>query len=287
ALIYGTARRLWDERIALACGLLAALYGPFVFYESQLMVATLSTFLHAWLLYAVVGLLVLPDRRRRHWLVTRLVWGPCAVTRASALILPVGVAVLFAPFRPRWQSAAMLLAGLCLAIAPVALRNRLVAHESVLITDSGGLNFYLGNGPGAIGTFRIPPELPGATSAQEQFKAFRAAAEQATGRSLSSREVDAFWTARTWAAIAAAPARWLRLLVEKIWLFWNARELPNTEDYAFARELNPVLALPLVQASFLLPPALIGTLLLLLSRRREQEYVGLTNLVLCLSVALF
>ncbi|HJZ85276.1 MAG TPA: glycosyltransferase family 39 protein [Polyangia bacterium] len=285
ALIYQLARMLFGESWALACGLAAALYGPLIFYDGQLLSDGLATFLHALVLLGVVRVLAQPTRRT--WLLLGLFWGLCAVTRASALVLPVWLAIFWAPFRPRWQSALLLAGGVAAVILPVALRNRLAAGELIPITDSGGLNFYIGNGPGANGTFRVPPELPGAVNADEQFKLFRAAAEKASGRPLLARQVDAFWTRRALASIAAAPAHWLRIEAEKVWLFWNAREIPNSEDYSFMRRLNPVLALPLVQAAWILPLALVGTLALLASRRPAERYLGLTNLVICLSIAAF
>ena len=59
-----------------------------------------------------------------------------------------------------------LVLGGALVILPVTLRNRVVAGEWVLVTDSGGLNLYIGNGRGAIGTFRMPQHLPRASNAR-------------------------------------------------------------------------------------------------------------------------
>ncbi len=66
----------------------------------------------------------------------------------------------------------LLVAGV-LTIAPVTLRNYVASGEAVLVSDAGGFNFYIGNGPGANGTFRIPAEVPGATSAAAQFQLYR------------------------------------------------------------------------------------------------------------------
>lgn len=173
--------------------------------------------------------------------------------------------------------ALAVLAAAALVIAPVTLRNRVVADEWVLVTDSGGLNFFLGNGPGAEGTFRIPPEVPAATSAQTLFRAFRDVAERAEGRRLTARDLDGYWFSRTLAHVRRHPLAWARLLLEKSWLFWNAREIPNTEDYTFVRRLNPVLGLPLIQFSAVAPLALLGTLLWLTRGRRGEALVAGIN----------
>jgi tetratricopeptide (TPR) repeat protein len=178
-------------------------------------------------------------------------------------------------------------AAAALIIAPVTLRNLLAGGELVLITDTGGLNFYIGNGPGAHGSFRVPPELPSATNAQRQFRVFRAAAEQATQRPLSSRQVSAYWYRRTWQAIADDPSTWLRLLVEKAWLFWNGREPPNTYDYEFNRLINPLLNIALVQFAWIAPLGLLGTLVMLMRRRRAEQVVALMVLTQMVALVLF
>lgn len=308
-LVHEAARRLLGPRAALACGLAAALYGPLLFYETKLLSETLGTFLHALLFWLALGVLgrTRDDREAavaaslpppassppplRQFFAIGLVLGLCVITRASALVLLVPLLVVVfgvrGTHRARAGAGAALIAGAALAIAPVTLRNLVVAGEPVLVTDSGGLNFYLGNGPGAHGSFRVPAELPVARNAPAQFLAFRAFAERETGRRLSAREVDAFWYRRTWAAIADDPGRWLRLMAEKAWLYVNARELPNAYDYAFHRLLHPVLALPLVQFGWIAPLAVFGTVLLAVRRGRPGLFVALWNSVMAAQVIAF
>jgi 4-amino-4-deoxy-L-arabinose transferase-like glycosyltransferase len=281
ALIYLTALRVLPRRWAVLPGLCAALYGPMAFYETHLLVASVATFLHALLLWLTLSAMDRPETDRAAWVGVGLVWGLCCLARPTALllVLPLGVAAGFGADQRSLAPAARRLALGCaaaaLVIAPFTLRNLLVAGELVLITDSGGLNFYLGNGPGAHGSFRIPQELPGATNAQRQFGIFRAAAEQALQRPLSSRQVDAYWYGRTWQAIVDEPVAWLRLLLEKAWLFWNGREPPNTYDYAFNREVNPMLAVAPVQFAWIAPPALLGTLVMSFRGRRKELVIAL------------
>lgn len=280
-LIYGAAARLLSRGWAIAAGLLAALYGPFVFYESQLLLAAPLSFLHALLIWLTVGALGEPSARVRTWAWIGFVWGLAALARPTALLyaLPLGYALWVSTRgmarRARFARALVMGGAFAATIAPVTVRNAVVGGELVLVTDSGGLNFFLGNGPGAIGTFRIPPEMPDAASAQAQFEVARRVAESELGYALSSREVNAYWYARTFDEIRARPGRWSRLLLEKAWLFWNARELPNTADYSFNRQINPVLALPLVQFWWLSPFALLGGVLFAASGRRQESFLAL------------
>src|SRR5207247_1262793 len=114
-----------------------------------------------------------------------------------------------------WRCWPTLFLGLALVIAPVTLRNRLLGGEWVLVTHSGGINFYLGNGPGAEGTFRVPDFLPEAVNADAQFESFRTYAEKMTGRNLTTKEASDYWYDMTWAFIFANPMKWLKLLWTK------------------------------------------------------------------------
>ncbi len=289
-----TTTLLRSPRWGLFAAALAALYGPFVFYEQQMLAESLSTFLHAALLSVTLSKMRALDDERpslRGFIAVGALLGMNALVRPNALVLAAPIVLAIAWTRPlskpRLRAAGVTLVAAACVIAPVTLRNALVAGEAVLLTDSGGLNFYLGNGPGAEGTFRIPDDVPGSHSAQTQFQAFHAVAERVEGRAMSAREVDRFWYARTLSHALGHPWWWARLLVEKAWLFWNAREIPNNEDYTFQRALNPALGAPLVQFWQLAPLALLGTLSWLLRRRREGALVAGVNVAEMASLVAF
>ncbi len=276
ALVYGTCRRLFGPRWALLGGALAALYGPLIFFEQQLSVATLSATLHAAVLWATVAASRRDGRALRAWAMAGALIGLAVLARPSALLLgiPALLLALSTPREHRLARAAALALAAALAISPATLRNLAVAGEPVLVSDAGGLNFYLGNGPGANGTFRIPKELPGATNALAQFSAFKRHAEQATARTLSSRELDSYWYGKTLTYMAEQPGTYLALLGRKALLLVHPRELSNSHSYDFHRRLNATLALPLVQYRLLVVVGLLGSLLMLAAGRREERFVG-------------
>jgi 4-amino-4-deoxy-L-arabinose transferase-like glycosyltransferase len=285
-------RLLWGDRWARVGGLAAALYGPFVFYGTELLADGLATALNALLLLQLVQLATAAAPRTRQWVALGVTWGLAVATRPNALVLlaPIAVAA-FSRGDARARAARHLgtaaLAG-ALTLLPVTLRNVLVAGERVLVTDSGGLNFFIGNGAGATGTFRVPQGIPDGANPQVEFQAFKRMAEQQEGHPLTSRASDAHWFAATWRHLGAHPLEGLKVMWRKLWLFWSAREIPNTEDYSFMRTLQPVLALPLLQFGAVAPLALLGTVLLLWRRERGASAVAAMNLALCAAnVAIF
>ena len=269
-LVWGTVRELLGPRWGLLAGMLAALYGPFVFYEEQLLSDTLLVAGQAGLLWMCVRGVARDCRGWAWWAGAGAVLGACADVRAAALLL---LPVVLVAARGARAKVAVVVACAAL-IVPITLRNLAVAGEPVMLTDNGGLNFHIGNGPGANGTFRVPEDVPGAISVATQWPAFREVAEREAGHAMTAGAADAFWYRRTFDAIAADPWTWAGLLVEKAWLTWNAREVPNNEDYSFNRLLNPMLGAPLVQFGWLAPLALVGMLACLASRRREEALVG-------------
>ena len=291
AVVYEAARLAGGERTARIAALATALYGPFIFYEENILVASWATFLDALLIYATLRAEQAGHAVFRRWLAVGLIWGLAIIARPNALLLVIVlIAALALGARGRsvfTRGLAGVFLGAALIVSPVTLRNYLLTGEPVLVTDSGGMNFYLGNGPGARGVFRVPKEMPRADNAAVQFPSFVAAAEKETGHSMTRREANAFWYDKTLRAMATDPAGWLRLLGRKALLFWNAYEVPNTYDYQFFREINPVLGLPLVQFNWIAPFALLGLVLVFRSRQRPQIVVAGFNLVFFSSIVAF
>ena len=269
---------------------MAATYGPLIYFDGHLLATSLGTFLHALLLWSALRV-VQPDPSARSLFLLGLCWGLAVVVRPNAILLggALGVAVLEVTRRETarvWlRSLAALGLGGALAIAPVTLRNAVTTGEAVLLTSHGGLNFYVGNGPGATGSWTIPDDVPGAHSPTSQFDVFREHAQQALGRPVSHAEADAYWYGRTVDTVLADPGRWTRLMLRKLHLFWNARELHNIYDYEFWRDIGFVLGWPLPQFGWIAPFGLVG-MLWLLPRSPRERMVGLVAVLGCAVVVL-
>ncbi|MEM1008159.1 MAG: glycosyltransferase family 39 protein, partial [Myxococcota bacterium] len=309
ALTWDIARRCFGAWWGLTAGWLVACYGPLIFYESHLLAVTIGAFLWTLLLWLGVQLCFdihtkqEPQHfQRRSWLALGIVWGLCILLRPNALLLgPVLLFLCVAIYRRQaWQPFLWLTLYTSLLILPVTLRNRLIAGEWILVTDSGGLNFYIGNGLGATGTFRAPAGLEAAKHPAKQFVIFRRVAEAVSQKSLTSKQVDAFWFTRTWREIRKDWGRWLRLIRDKCWLFWGAAELSNNQDYTFTRQINPLLGAPLIQFGWIAPFALWGLIwisfnsLLALYRRQSmtpetlaQTWIAMASWVLFAAVVCF
>lgn len=125
-------------------------------------------------------------------------------------------------WRARLLAAVLMMAGVFLGCAPAWYHNVFVAHEPVLLSAHGGINFWIGNYPGADGYPKIPEGLR--SGQQELLDDSIAIAQRESGRPLTRPEVSRFWASKAWASIRENPARWAQLMVRKVQAFWSRFE---------------------------------------------------------------
>lgn len=256
-LVYLMGRRLFSEKVGLLAAVASGAYGMLIFYDSVLLMETLVLFLNMFCLLLVVR--AVAARRYMLFFAAGAALGLSGLGRASVLVSCIGVIIWVywstsGSRRFRGFCASTFALGTLLVIMPVSVRNYYVEKDLVIVSANGGLNFYIGNGPGATGTFRIIEEgrpAPGDVTG-------RFVAQQAEGRILTLAEVSDWWYSRAWSYIGRDPSLFLKNWAWKIYLFWNAFEIPQLEWYKAARGYSPILRLPLVSSRFVIPLSLIG-----------------------------
>ena len=172
------------------------------------------------------------------WLGIGLLIGGVAMMVATVLFaLPLLITSALravASWRSKAAAICLLFTGLLLGTSPAWLHNRLVAHEPVFLSAHGGINFWIGNAPGANGY----PKIPGGLRAGQQELLWDSVtlAEKATGRAMTRAEVSQYWSAKAKAHIAADRAAWLRLMGVKVKNFWNAFSYDDVTIIPLLRE---------------------------------------------------
>ncbi|HEX5855165.1 MAG TPA: tetratricopeptide repeat protein, partial [Thermoanaerobaculia bacterium] len=158
--------------------------------------------------------------------------------------------------------AGAFLAGTGAVIVLPLARNLIVSGEPVLISSHGGLNFLVGNGPGANGVYRwldgVMPSVAG------QAADARRIAEAETGRTLTTHAVSAFFARRALAWIAAEPGKAARLFARKLWFVLSNDEMSLNFSTVWYRRGSVPLTLLAVGPWLLVPLGGAGLVLAVL-----------------------
>lgn len=248
-LLFETARRLVDVRVAFVALAIAALYKPFAFYDTAL----LKEFLAVVLVEAALFFLVLD--RRWSWSLAGAALGLAVLVRANLLLVVLVLAVFFA-LRKQFAKAALLACGTILAIVPVTVRNARVARDFVLTTSQMGPNFYIGNHSKNPSGRYVPPDFLTAPAPEFEESDFHAEAERVSRRPLRASEVSQFWWDAAWAELDTG--RFLKLTARRTAEYVNAYEVPDNYNYYFMERFSWVLRAPLLGFWFVFPLAAAG-----------------------------
>jgi len=259
-LAFLIARKVAGTLVAVTAGLMLAFYGPVLFFEGLLLPEFLGILINLTWLYLLVRSGA--DAGPRTSVVAGVLVGLSALARPSALLFIPCIALWLAlarrtSYRRVLTLAGTLVAGACFVLAPVTVRNYAVAHDFVLITSNGGLNFYIGNNPNSDGVYRSVEGLHMVGADPESDWAGRHYAESALGRDLRPSEVSDYWLGESLRFIRQHPGRFVTLVFRKAVLFWNSYEFPQIEDYYMWMDLS-TFGVPLLSFAFLGPLGILG-----------------------------
>lgn len=273
-LLYLLARRFFGRETGIVTGVMAALYGFFIFSDADVLAINLVIF---FTLGSFLALVAGHEKGRADLIaLSGILLGLSALGKPDMLLLaPVGFFWLFfagrkradfPPGRPYILCLALFLS-VTMTILPVTIRNYIVEKDLVLITSNGGVNFFIGNNAEATGMFGIPAGAKIHNDARFYHSTFTVPQEK-TGRKMLPSEVSGFWFHKGLEFFLGRPWEAAKILGLKFLLFWNWYEIPNHHDYYYAKEyLSSLLKMPFVLGFALLAPlALLG---IFLAFRRE------------------
>jgi len=230
-LTYIAARFVLSGRWSAVAGSLVGLYGPLLFFSSQLLPTGLATALNIAALAAGLRLLVRP-----HWihgLLTGVLIGLGALTVPNILVvLPVVVWFSLEAHRRGGEDGAGLttacvLLAVALVILPVSVRNWIVSGEWVPISTNGGINLYIGNNPHRSETIAIRPGIDWDRLASTPVREGFAGNASESGR---------YFAGETLRYVRDCPVSFLAGLAGKARQLLTGREIPRNLDLYTFRE---------------------------------------------------
>lgn len=245
-LVYACGRRLFNQQTAIIAGILAAVFGPLVFYECMIMKTFLSPLLTMVALYTALRYEE-SDAGVRWLLASGAAIGLASLNRESHILLLPPVMLWawlignkFSLSRSeRCQHAIAVAVGFGLMLVPSMVRNYVVAGEFVAVTSGGGEVFYMAHGPFATGYYQ-PPDFVAPMPSREH-EDFRHEAQRRTGRELSRAESSRYWSAEGMRAIRESPLRTAKLTLYKAAILLSDFECPDSGNYDVTRPFTPIL----------------------------------------------
>jgi tetratricopeptide (TPR) repeat protein len=267
--------------VGLASGAIAAVYGPFVLFDLELLPPVIVQ-----PLLAVAWLLALrPARAGIADAALGLTLGLAVVGFSLCALFVPGVLALrgrrLRGVRARGTAFALALVLAAVPIALTARHNAANGGEGVLVSFNTGINLWLGNNPRWRETWRA---RPGARFEPELERPDREGVTRPAERS-------AYFTRLALRDAAARPWDALARTAEKLYYVFHGREIRRNQDIETLRETSPVLRALLWEGGMFFPFGVIAPLALLgLARRRREadvRIVGCTALLYALGVALF
>jgi tetratricopeptide (TPR) repeat protein len=268
ALVGLAAARLFGRRAGLIAGFGLAVYAPAIFFDALLQKSVLDVFFVSLALWLVARIITGPAGAAS-WVALGVAIGGLSLTRENALIFVIVIAAwIILGGRSTLGTLGTFIFGLALVLLPVAARNYAVGGGFYVTTSQFGSNFYIGNHPGADGTY--VSLRPGRGAPEYERQDATELAEQAMRRRLTPAEVSSFWTDRALGFITSEPLAWGRLLVRKAALLVNTSEMLDTESQESHAEVSWLLRglSPIGHFGVLVPLAVLGLWITWSDRRR-------------------
>ena len=237
-------------RRAQIAGVLAAVGWAFFVPAQTYAVVLMPTAWFVFIFWLILWRIVSRKNAPTKWgaLILGLLVGLAATAIATILFLiPLVVgAILLKPaisthsqFRTRINALVLLFLGAAAGTSPCWVHNCFIAHDRVFLSAHSGINFWIGNNPGAIGYPRFPPGLHAGQAAMLQDSID--AAESAAGHALPRGQVSQYWAAKARNYITSHAVAWLRLLALKLRNLWSAFQYDDLSIITILREQNVTL----------------------------------------------
>lgn len=223
------ARRAAGNAAGLAAAALALLYHPTLFFASRPVGEALA------LLFLAASLALASRADIQSGAAAGFTAGLASLARPNLLpAAPLWAARDF--FAGRARRAGLLAAAMLLAILPAVWHNYAASGHVVPVSANGGVVFWLGNGPGAVGVYTPATGFSGSLQSQQNEAIAEASAR--AGRPLDAVEADGFWWKTGLRARASDPAGSVALMARRAMLTVDNAE--HGLDYAPALDANPL-----------------------------------------------
>jgi tetratricopeptide (TPR) repeat protein/4-amino-4-deoxy-L-arabinose transferase-like glycosyltransferase len=226
-LVALVGQRLFGGRERLLAGCIAALYGPLIYFEGELLRPVLIIFLG---LSMILCILSWSEDRPLLAAIAGLLMGLSAITRENiVIVLPVIVTYLWmASTERKWHAPLLFVALTIILIIPVTIYNYKKSGDLVPVSTQGGMNFYIGN---SAHSDRLTGLQPGIEWERMAFSP-----REELGPDPKPSEFQLWFIKETLKDIFQSPTGWIAKLLKKLFLVFYGEELTPNSNFDLYRE---------------------------------------------------
>ncbi len=227
---FAISRKIFSGKPSIIPAILVAIYGPLLFYSSQLLPTTMAVTGNIATLFLWIKLHERPSLKTG--LLTGLTIGITALLVSNILIfIPVIIIELFLSKHAGTnkkillKSAGTIILGAAIVILPVTIRNYSISGQPVLISTNAGINLFIGNNKNYRKTINIRPGYDWNKLVATPY------------RNGAKNDIEAaqYFKHKVMLYIKEQPLSFLHNLLNKTIQFFNSREIPRNIDlYTFS-----------------------------------------------------
>jgi len=280
--------RLFSKKAAVAASLIHALYPIAVYFESELLVDSFFTLLVELSIWFFLK--ALDTRNIKTFIVSGLFIGLAAITRPVILaLIPLYLLWIWLSAENHlnaFQIIGLMISIIIIVISPVTIRNLIVADDLVLVSSSGGINFYIGNNENAEG---YSAAMPPPAGHNWRIKDIEYLAEKEANRNLKASEISRFWYNKGFQWIIHNKADFIKLYFFRLYLLMNNLEISNNRNLPLFFSSNPFLKFNPLNFGLIISLAIMGLAFLFFKRRLNgpRLFLILFSVLYILIISLF
>ena len=271
-LIFRITRLAFNSKVSWIAFFIASFYGPFLFFNAELLNPVLIIFLNLCLILVLFSFS--RSLKKNHLFLAGIILGLSSITH--------GLVVVFLPFVLLWtvllllkkkfpvgkmvKYSIVLVVGFLLIISVTTVRNLLVGHDLVWISSNSGINFFIGNNPDYDHTTAIRPGIEWEELIQHPLR---------HGFVKPSERSDYFWR-ESFSYITHRPFSYLELLGKKFLLIMDGFEIKRNQDMYLFRNYSFILKILLWRwwiyfpLGLVLPLGFVGMIIFVKDRARAD-----------------
>ena len=260
-MTYLLARRFLNRWFAATAAAIQACLPIAIYFESELLLDPLFMLLTQVAVWR--ALVWLDTQRERDLFLTGLTFGLAAICRpivlAPALVVLMYTLAGKRAGRKRFTRTVLFLTGLSVCVAPIFIRNLMIANDPVLIASQDGINLFIGNNEQADGLSAAMPEPLGYNWGIIQITHI---AESDIGQKLKPGEVSAYWRGKAFDWIRGNPGDFITLLGRKMLYQLGDFEVSNDRSLQVHFSSFGLLGHNPLSFGLLIPLAVLGAITL-------------------------